>query len=200
MSEPDLPFDRRALRFDATVREEFGFLATQGFSELDGATPTFVAFSNGNVIVTVYHGRRSFEVGVEIAQVTASRGFPLGALIELQDGERSASFRKFVARTPETVRRGLADAAALLAEFGAAALRGDSQVFAELLEQRHQKGRDLHLDGLASQLRPEAASAFRERRFADVVTLLGQIRSLLTPAELKKLDYAEAILKRRSSS
>jgi len=49
----------------------------------------------------------------------------------------------------------------------------------------------LALDVLADQLRPQADEAFRTGDYAAAANLYAQIRGRLTPAEIKKLKFAE---------
>src|SRR5687767_11892121 len=60
--------DRWRLGFKEAVLANFGFLQQIGFKPVTEDV-TFVRYESKTVFVNVYHGRASFEIGVEVGRV-----------------------------------------------------------------------------------------------------------------------------------
>jgi hypothetical protein len=56
---------RGHLGFPQAVRDAFRFLQTFGFKEV-GADDTIVRYATERVFLNIYHGRSSYELGIEI--------------------------------------------------------------------------------------------------------------------------------------
>jgi hypothetical protein len=182
---------RERLGFADAVRSAFAFVRKYGFVELE-AGPTIVKFGSRDVDLTVYHGRSSYEIGVEIGwEGNSAPGFTLSEVIRLADESEGARYRNPAATTLEGVRDGVTSAAVLLSKHGDALLAGDLQSFSRLQEQRKRWGESYALDVLAGQLRPRAEAAFRQGRYAEAADIYERIRPRLSPAEVKKLELAK---------
>lgn len=187
--------DREALGFAEAVRSAFAFLRQYGFAEIEAA-PTIVRFASGDVGLTLYHGRSSYEVGAEIGlRGSTEPGYTLSEVIRLADPAEGAKYRNLAVTTKESVRNAAATVASLLKKFGEAALIADSKCFSRLEDQRRAWSESYALDVLADQVLPRADEAFRQGRYAEAADLYERIRPRLSPAETKKLDLA----KRRAS-
>jgi hypothetical protein len=181
--------DRRSSHFVSNVKKAFSFLVDQGFREVE-AQPTLVRYRNGDVEVDVYHGRKSYEVG---GGVTFSGiRFAVSEILRASAPEVAKDYRNAVATTPEEIAAGLSALSALMQRYGAPALRGDRGFFSTLEGQRKQWSQDYALDVLVDQLRPEAEEAFRRGDYSRAAQLYGRIKERLSPAEVKKLSFAEA--------
>jgi hypothetical protein len=180
--------DRSYLNFEAKVRKAFAFLGNLGFSEVE-ALPTLVRYRTNGVEVDVYHGRQSYEIG---AGVTAfGTRYAISEIVRAIDPEAAKQVHYATATTPEGVAAGLEELSSLMEHYGRAALRGDSQFFSMLEKQRKCWAEEYDLDVLAEQLRPQADEAFRRKDYSTAVELYSRIRQRLSPAELKKLSFAE---------
>src|SRR2546430_3685910 len=60
--------DRARLRFRDCVLRDFQFLSEFGLRPVEEKT-TFVRYESTNVFVNIYHGRASFELGVEVGRL-----------------------------------------------------------------------------------------------------------------------------------
>lgn len=90
----------------------------------------------------------------------------------------------------DEVREALGIAAPLLLSRGARLLRGDP-TFVDLLNlRRRQWARNFELEQLARRLRPKAEEAFRRGAYSEAAEFYGQMKDMLTPSELKKLEIA----------
>jgi hypothetical protein len=115
----------------------------------------------------------------------------MSEIVRANDPEAAKAYRNAVAQTPEGVAVGTQALSALMRLYGAAALRGDSQFFVRLANQRAQWAKEYALQVLADQLRPQAEDAFRRRDYSKAAELYGRIRDDLSPAEAMKLALAE---------
>jgi hypothetical protein len=182
---------RGELGFAGLAEGAFNFLSDFGF-RLVSAEATIVRYSSERVFVNVYHGRSSYELGIEVGLVGSEteRGYPLEAFVRLSDPERASRLRNFMATTTDEVRVGLQRLAEQVKQDVEPALRGSEEVFAELHRQRQEWSKSYASEVLASQVRPKAEAAFRERDYVRFVELLSKIEDALTPAEAQKLSYA----------
>ena len=182
---------RTQLDFSKAARAAFGFLVTEcGFRLLDREA-TIVRYGREQVFLRVYHGRSSYELGVEAGLVGSSApGYSLEEFMRLSNPEEAARLRVWTATTPQELRVGLGQLAAQVEHYVLPALAGNPEVFGELLRQRQAWSKAYAAEVLARQIRPRAEQAFRERDYARVVELLSEVEGELTPAEKQKLDYA----------
>jgi hypothetical protein len=179
--------DRKRLNFAHLVEARFGFVLALGYSEVE-SNPTIVRFRKDGLTCTVYHGRRSFEIGVEIE--LGEERYSMSELIRSADPVMAEQYRNPTAATAVELAAGLERVANLMQRFGALALLGDPSYFAELRQQRATWSESYALDVLAEQTRPKAESAFREGRYREAAALYEKIALRLSRAEQKKLAIA----------
>ncbi|MDK9724928.1 MAG: hypothetical protein OEL88_08540 [Sterolibacteriaceae bacterium MAG5] len=180
--------DRSQLHFAQQVLDTFLFLTNEGFTELE-ASPTLVRYRNGDVEVDVYHGRRSYEIGGGITAFGTR--YAISEIMLATDPEAANIYRNAMATTPEGVGASLKELSTLMQRYCVAALRGDSQFFSLLEEQRRHWAEEYALDVIEDQLRPQAEDAFRRGDYSIAAELYGRIRERLSPTEVKKLALAE---------
>jgi len=184
---------RNALGFEAGVKEAFKYLSGYGFRVLNSET-TIVRYASARVFLNVYHGRSSFELGIEIGLLGPRRktepGYPLSLLIRVKEPEVAAQFRNVAARTPESVKSGVTMLADQVRKYGQVALQGDVEEFKKLEEGRRRWAEDYAGEVLAEQIRPKAREAFQRQEYAKAADLYQRIRNVLSPGEQKRLEYA----------
>jgi hypothetical protein len=192
------PGERRNLGFQEEVLESFRWLEDYQYRLFEESS-TFVRYEGPLGYVNVYHGRSSYEVGVEIAPPGEGvSSYSMSALIQLTDTEESKSYRNPIATSIQTVRNLVAAQAQRLKLYGRRIFAGNSQVWKELEHQRRQRAEDYAMEVLLSQVRPEAERSFRNHDSKRVVRLLSAVELRLTPAERKKLDYARRQVSRNT--
>jgi hypothetical protein len=180
--------ERTRLNFADAVSKRFAFLCGLGFCE-EESLPTLVRYRKDDLEVAVYHGRRSFEIGFEIARLGVR--YSIGELIRAADREKAAQYRNYAATTPRGIAEGLVQLEGLVKQYGERALGGDPAFFAALAQQRKSWAEEYALDVLASQLRPQAEAAFRSGNYRQAADIYQRIRPRLCAAELKKLALAK---------
>ena len=178
---------RDQLKFAESVRRHFAFLRQRGFKEVS-AEDTLVRFSNGALNIDVFHGRTSFEIGLEVE--SADERFSLEEIARLSNASAADECRRSSARTQGAVDSGVADVAKTFESHGARALHDFTALLPELQAQREAWLQQFEQEVLARQLRPKAEQAFRERRYPEAAALYQRFSSQLTPAERKKLEVA----------
>lgn len=179
--------DRTRLNFPHSVEQRFAFLSEVGFTQVE-ALPTIVRYRKGDIELAVHHGRKSFEIGVEICR--AGDRSSMSEIIRLGDPHAADSYRNPTAQTAAEVLAGVEKVASTLQRYGEQALRGDAEIFAKLQRQRRTWSETYALDVLADQVRSKAEAAFREGRYREAAELYEKISPRLTPTEQKKLAVA----------
>jgi hypothetical protein len=180
--------DRTQLNFMGEVRNKFAFLVELGFSEVE-AGPTLVRFRRGVLEVDLYHERQSYEIDAGITYL--GERYAMEHIIRAVDAEASERYHIWQSSTREGVATGLAELSSLMKRHCCPALRGDEQFFLTVKQQREVSWA-AYLDKMdAAQVRPKADDAFHRKDYAAAADLFARIRNQLSPAELKKLEYAE---------
>jgi hypothetical protein len=180
--------DRSVLRFAEKVKDRFSFLETLGFRHVR-SEPTFVRFESPRANVNVYHGRRSFEIGLEIESATDAYSF--SEILRLVDREQGEQYRNYGTHTAQGVAEGVAKLAELFQRCIAAGILNDKQLFARLKVQRGELARNYALETQMEQARRKSEAAWRAKDYAAVVTALKPLRAALTATEVRKLEFAE---------
>lgn len=176
------------LNFEKEARRIFSFLRDLGYVEVE-LSPTIVRYRKGEIEVEVFHEPLSFEIGAIFCGFGVRH--PISWIIRANDPVAGKQYRDWAATTPEDVVAGLERLASLMKRYGEKALSGDKEYFLKLERQGKSWSEEYALDVLAKQVRPRAEDAFRRGDYATAVKLYAQIRSLLSPAEIKKLAFSE---------
>jgi len=184
--------NRESLRFQEAVLRSFAFLTEYGLVVME-STPTIVRFTSPRVFLTVFHGRNSFELGVEFGRQDSEDAldpFSIDDLLERDTDGAGLDYRNFAASTPAAVTRGVELMAEDISRFASDALIGRTEEYTALERARaRRRARAVSLV-FNAQIRREVDTAWQERRLADVVELLTSIAQDLTPAERAKLEYS----------
>jgi hypothetical protein len=188
--------DRTQLGFTEAVLSAFDFLTSRYGFVIKRIEPTFVRYESANVFVNIYHGRASYELGVEVGRLAddlskEESAFSLADILDLTKAHDKTGHTILQASTPETVDKFVPMLAALVSKYAAPILRGDSDVFARLTDVQSRKSDQLLKKWELEDIRKEAEDAWHQRNYAKVAELFESIQEELTPAEAKKLDYAK---------
>jgi hypothetical protein len=191
LKNPKDTADRRSLGFAKEVRAFFSFLEVQWGFKCVRQEKTFVRYESADVYVNVYHGRSSFEIGVEIGNKSSEHSFSLEALVALFDKKLSREYWATGGRTAEAVRRALKKLSEGLSHYGDSALSGHQSIFDRLEQLRIDRSAAMALDSKAYQIRPKAEAAFRRGDYKEAVKLFSLIEAALSSIEKKKLELAK---------
>jgi hypothetical protein len=196
---------RAALGFAAAVRAAFGFLEAMGFAVVDEQA-TFVRYEADDRFVNVFHGRSSYELGVEIGRRVRRHGisvearYPLSYVMAL-DHPDEAGFRTFATSRPDRLPAFVGQLATLTRQFGHDALCGRPDVFGRLAALAKRRSDALQQSWRAADLRRAADAAWRARDWGRVVEAYAEMAAELDTVEMKasehgRLRYARARLDR----
>ena len=180
---------REQLGFLPAARARFEFLLELGFREVV-AEPIYLRLERDDMFVEVFHGRASYELGVEFGRwvrvdddVVEQKFHLIDVLPVLTPGVR------FVARTAtsqEQVAR-FVDELASTARLAADHLqRGGADAFDRISDAVAARSEE-YLDGLrADRLRARAEDAWHRKDFASVIAAYEEIDSELETVELRE--------------
>lgn len=201
-----------SLEFEFLVRE-LGFLRTRTDDWL-------VHFESTSVYVDVFRDSRALEAGVTIGLVTVARQIDRRDLVQaafvigrpVSDDEYSLDEvltyqpstaveadmigSAFVSSIPD-MESWIPRLASSLRRCCRQLLLGDPDAFAQMRDQRSVAGEAFMAAETLSACRRAAHAAWQQRNYHAVVQALEAIRSRLTPAEEKKLQYARRLISDR---
>lgn len=189
------PSPRRAkLEFKETVLSSFKFLAELGLHPVDEKM-TFVRYESSKVFLNVYHGRASFELGVEIGRLdTPKDKLYLDDIVAWAGAEKTEGLGQhvmFQVSSQEGVREFVPKLAELVRKYAIRLLRPDRSAYDSAKEIQARRGHALMQEMKMRGVRSKAERAWHARDYVQVVELYGPVRGNLTEVEAKKLAYAE---------
>jgi hypothetical protein len=197
--------DRSKLGFKEAALSSFDFLRRYGFSCVR-AEPTFVRYestqtsSGKRLFVNVYHGRGSYELGVEIGpcdQDQATLTLPL--IVEWASGEKRENPDQqtiFQASTREGVNRFVPKLAELVQKYAKPFLKGDINDYQSAAEHVRRGSALYEKDMQLRRVREQADLAWHDKDYAQVVGLYEPFEEDLSRSEGMRLEYAKKQLLR----
>lgn len=194
--------DREQLDFVGAVRARFEFLGDLGFVEVK-ADATYLRFERADTFVEVFHGRASYELGVEFGRWVRADDDVVEQKFHIVDVLSALTPDvTFVARTAtsqEQVVR-FVDELATSAKLAVDRLeRAGIEAF-DRISGAVERQSDEYLDGArAARLRARAEDAWHRKDFASVIAAYEEIESELDTvglreSEAKRLVYARGHL------
>jgi hypothetical protein len=196
--------ERGRLGFAAAVSREFGFLLGLGFHLVE-LNDTFARYEGDHRYIQVFHGRGSYELGVEIGHwvdvdgVTHEEAFPLRDVVALRCDPVEVGYGGTSATSAELVDRFIRKLAGWTREFAGPLLTDGDELFDELKERNAARYEAETDQWRASQLRTQADAAWRRKDFGTVVNAYSEIEKELSTVELRasergRLRYARRAL------
>jgi hypothetical protein len=179
--------------FQRIVEREFAFLPALGI-KLTESKPTRVQFESPFVCITVYHGRQSSELGLEIGPaIKEGTGayYSMGAVMRLVEPDRADRYRNYVALDVEQIEKGICGLASLFHSYIRAGLLDDPLLFSRLKAQREERNRAFALSVTLAQVREKLQASWHGKDYTKVVELLLPFKDHLTESERRKLLYAQ---------
>lgn len=186
--------ERAKLGFREAVLADFKFLGDLGFHPVQEEI-TLVRYESPTVFVNIYHGRASFELGVEIGGLgEPSEKVTLYDIVAWAGALNAEGFGQhvmFQVSSREGVQQFVPRLANLVRRYGMPFFKGDATAYTEVLEARSRAAtvyeRQVHLD----DLRRKVEVAWNSKDFTRVVELYASMKSEITEVEAKRLAYAE---------
>jgi hypothetical protein len=180
------------LGFRSAVSNSFAFLKEHGFRATDETHG--VEYTSRHVAVLIYYEPYSYEMGVRVSLPKTGQDAELSDIAEYGGAPEKEAFRQwtlFQTSNAEGVQHLVPEMARLLRTYGQPFLAGDAAAYETVQRARAAARADLLANWKMQEVRSKADAAWHERRYPDVVKFYGSVRDRLTPAELKKLQYAE---------
>jgi len=191
-SEPEV--NRRELGFEEAVLAGFDFLRAHGFKLVETG-PTLVRFKSRKVFVNIYHGRASYEVGVEVGLKARSEKYGLDYIVSWagKAAWKAEGFGRgtmFQVSSREGVQRIMPKVAEIVRKYGEPFLGGDAQFYSHLDEVNRRASAEFTKRQHLEDVRKLADAAWSEKKFSRVTELYQSIQEDLTVIESKRLSYA----------
>jgi hypothetical protein len=186
--------ERAKLGFGEAVLSSFKFLNDAGFRPVEQEI-TLVRYESPEVFVNVYHGRASFELGVEIGRLKhPSEKLTVYDIIAWAGAEKTEGFGQHVAfqvSSRKGVQEFVPKLAALIKKYASPLLRGDGAAYDSALEIQSERAKEYERDVNLKSVRSKAESAWHAKDYAQVIEMFDPVRKHLTDVEAKKLAYSE---------
>jgi len=193
--------DRDALGFESGVKNHFAFLEDRGYRIVQTLS-TYVRYERGPLFVNVYHGRGSYELGVELGRrvhrdgESVDQSYSIRYLAGVIGGAARDSYRTRFASTAAQVTRFVAELGHWLESHGQLALEGDEATFEALSEAMADESSRLIDSMRVTKLRRRANVAWRAGDYAAVVLAYEEIDRELPTVQLRRfeagrLEYAK---------
>jgi len=185
---------RSQLGFKEEVLSNFRFLSSYGLKPVQEEV-TFVRYQSDAVFVNVYHGRASFEIGVEVGRLDRREKYGLGYIVswagkQAWEAEGFGRGTMFQVSSREGVENIVPRVAQLVKRYGEPFLAGGDAFYEELQKANELASVAFEREQTVTRIRKEADAAWLSREFARVAELLGPIQADLTEIEGKRLAYA----------
>jgi hypothetical protein len=185
--------DRSQLGFAEAVKSSFAFVKKYGLTPVQEEV-TLVRYQSEKVILNVYHGRGSYELGTEFERVGFPEKFSLydmlkwaksaGKIEEIPTGGYQASSR-------EGVQVLTAQMAELVKQYAEPLLQGDMEAYQILREQQSSDAAEYTREVHLRAVRKQAESAWQGKDYETLLSLYSDMQGDLTPAEFMRFQYAE---------
>lgn len=185
------------LRFEEAVLSEFRFLIADYGFHLASSDSSLVRYRHDDdVDVVVRHDRQAFQVSATVIPIETGEQFSTWEIARLAQAPGLSTTGLYQATTPAHILAVVPTLARLLRLYGTEILRGNPAAIARLRAQQSLASQRFAAEGHARWVREQVFNAWSRRDYPAVIRVLGEIRASLTPAELRKMEYAERQLKR----
>ena len=192
--------DRWKLGFKETVVASFKFLHKYGF-DCVRAEPTFVRYetksgsSGKQFFVNIYHGRGSYELGVEIGPCDSEKNtITLLEIVKSSGAEKAEGFGEhvtFQVSSRKGVQEFVPKLASLVKKYAVPFLQGDAEIYKLVLEERRLASARHRKEMELSVMREKAENSWHSKDYAQVVNLYEPFQEDLSQSEGMRLEYAK---------
>ena len=190
-------FDDRLNHFEGFVRKDFRFLETKyDFNLTEAKTNyhySFVRYESKKVYVAAYYCPTRYECDIAFGILSENTpSYSIGELLSLETDFNSLPKYTFEKLTQaEVTERDVSWFASILKKYGVEYLKGNPTVFKKLKENREQKSKEYTQEIMNQQLKQKAENAWKQKDYEVVAKSYKSIEKFLSPAEKRKLEYAE---------
>jgi hypothetical protein len=186
--------NRNGLGFEEAVRQSFRFVDDYGLLLVESG-PTFVRYESKDVFLNVYHGRASYEMGVEIGRLSKqAEKLNLYDVLNAKNAlikEGLSGHTTFQASSREHVLMLVPKLSSLVKEYADLLLQADDEEYRTVLEQESRRAAEETRAFQLNQVRRSAEQAWHDKQYDRLIDLYGPWRKHLTESETMKLSYSE---------
>ena len=186
--------ERAKLGFTDSVLSSFKFLGDLGLRLVEEKM-TFVRYESSEVFVNVYHGRASFELGVEVGRLAEpDEKVTLYDIVAGAGADKAEGFGQhvmFQVSSREGVQEFVPKLAHLVQKYGTPFLKADASAYRAVHETRSRTAVEYEEQVNLRDVRKKVEAAWHAKDYTQVVELYGPVRKELSEVEAKRLAYAE---------
>lgn len=178
------------LGFTAVASSAFAFLLRQGFS-VARSNSTLLRFESSDVFINIFHGRRSYQIGLEIGRVKD------GGLYSLYEILASVALSEVaVARCQPTTREGVQECLSRIAELVEKCCQGlignDPSAFAALEHSASLLRHSATLKAQFGAVLDKAERAWEQKNWTLAFELYSKAESALDDTQRRRLAFLRA--------
>jgi hypothetical protein len=198
--QDDRTYSRIQLGFTSEVLSSFHFLVEDYNFKCVKTDVTFVRYESKFVFVNIYHGRRSYELGVEIGKLEnhlpiREDWYSIGEIMDLMGVRKNLRFTFFQASSKDQIQILVRKLAEYVKKYAKPILDGHYEIF-EKLEILRKNNSDAYIrEAELQNIRERADIAWKQKDYVKFIELYNQVKDGLTSIEGKKLDYARKKLR-----
>jgi hypothetical protein len=176
------------------VVSNFGFLLDSGLRLADQQV-TFVRYQSDVAFINVYHGRSSYELGVEIGRIDRpGEQLSVNDIVAWAGAEKAENVDQhttFQVAHRDGIQRLVARLADLVRKYALPLLDCEQDAYASATNLQSQRGKALENEIRLRGIRREAEVAWSARDYILIVEVYSSMREDLTEVEARRLAYAE---------
>jgi hypothetical protein len=189
--------ERAQLEFKEAVLSSFAFLKSYDMKPVQEEI-TLVRFKSATSFINVYHGRSSFELGIEIGRLNnPNEKISLYDAIAWAGAVETEGFGKHVAfqvSNRKDVQEFVFKLAKLVKKYAEPFLKGDATAY-QAVKAASLKNTAKYVEQInLKRIRAKAEIAWHDKNYSQVAELYGSMREHLTSVEIGRLTYAEKCL------
>lgn len=185
--------ERERLGFRDAVLSSFKFLAEFRLRPVEKQM-TLVRYQSRHAFLNVYHGRASYELGIQIGRLAdPKKTLSIDTIIDLAGAYKAEGFGQhamFQVSTREGVQEFVPKLAALVEKYAGPLLRNDDSAWAAALNLTARRCAEYEKEVHLGHVREKAEAAWHAKDYVRFVELYEPVRQDLTEIEAKKLAYA----------
>jgi len=180
---------RSFLRFADEVKREFAFLDSHKFRCVR-AEMTFVRFESPPCAINIYHGRRSYEIGLEVEFSQSNDTYSFSEIMRLGKCNQDEQYRRFTANSVNGIATGVHELADRFRKCVDIDILYDERSYFRLKELRKEWIENYALKVELLQARKKSNEAWKKTDFYQFVEVLTPLQEHLSQVESRKFEYA----------
>jgi hypothetical protein len=193
--QDDRSSSRMQLGFTSEVLSTFHFLTQDYDFKCVKTDITFVRYESGSIFINIYHGRRSYELGVEIGKLEKDPnaqeiGYTIGEIMDFAGVRKDLKFTFFQSSNRDQIKILVRKLAEYVKSYAGPILNGDLKILKKVQILQKEKSDAYIKEMNFRHIREMADVAWKQKDYVKFVGLYSPVEGDLTSVEAKKLEYA----------